>query len=252
VSRMKALQRTIRKQMRNDIAVDHAAYRLLATSFYFERTSPIKALNNGNLLCTGMIKCRLPRSALGEFGRVLGTAHQRTEGPYFIIREQNRSQDAQQVIINPGTLSKLMFNQIWQLKPLEIVLSSPVAITEIVLCLKKNDEFPISGFPRTLQDKDVRSMGIRRRPSTADQCWRNRTASQHNRRKKWTEPILPNTYDSSRLLSSYSRPNYLVRDPTFQMLADIRNQLGHDLGPMPVEKSADNGLRHEYRAELPG
>jgi len=53
VNRMKGLQSTVRKQMTNDPAIINAAHRLLATSFYFEKTSPIIALPNGTLLCTG-------------------------------------------------------------------------------------------------------------------------------------------------------------------------------------------------------
>jgi predicted acylesterase/phospholipase RssA len=53
VNRMKALQSTVRKQMTNDPAIINAAYRLLGTSFYFEKTSPIIALPNGTLRCTG-------------------------------------------------------------------------------------------------------------------------------------------------------------------------------------------------------
>jgi hypothetical protein len=86
-------------------------------------------------------------------------------------------------------------------------------------------------------------------PSTANQRWRSRTASQQNRRKKWTEPSAPialiNTYDGLTLLSSYSRPDYLVGNSTPQALADVRDRLGHDLAPMPAELSAVEGLIYE-------
>jgi hypothetical protein len=93
-------------------------------------------------------------------------------------------------------------------------------------------------------------VGIHQRPSTANQRWRSRTASQQNRRKKWTEPTAPlglvnaNTYVNS--LSGYSRPDYLVGNSTPQALADVRDRLGHDLEPMPVaELSAVEGLIYE-------
>jgi hypothetical protein len=214
-----------------------------------------------------MIRCRLPTATLGDLGRFLGTSHERTEGPYFIIRERNRPQDSQQVLIPPETLSRLMFKRQWQLNSLQILVSNPAALTEIVLCIKKNEEFPISGFPRTIQDEDPRSsklccppfpifsnefpraVGIRPTPSTANQRWRSRTASQQNRRKKWTEPTAPlalmNNYDSVNSLSSYSRPDYLVGNSTPQALADVRDRLGHDLAPMPAELSAVEGLIYE-------
>jgi hypothetical protein len=53
VNRMDSLQNTIRKQMTHDPAIINAACRLLATSFYFDKTSPTIALPNGTLLCTG-------------------------------------------------------------------------------------------------------------------------------------------------------------------------------------------------------
>ena len=105
----------------------------------------------------GEIRCRLPRTSLKELGRYLSTSHQRTEGPYFIIRERSRPQDSVQVLISDETLWGLRFGRKWKMKHLTIAMSSPVAITEIVLCIKKDEEFPISGFPRSLQDEDLRS-----------------------------------------------------------------------------------------------
>lgn len=94
------------------------------------------------------------------------------------------------------------------------------------------------------------AVGIHQTPSTANQRWRSRTASQQNRRKKWTEPTAPlglinaNTYVNS--LSGYSRPDYLVGNSTPQALADVRDRLGHDLEPMPIaELSAVDGLVYE-------
>jgi predicted acylesterase/phospholipase RssA len=157
VHRMKDLQSTVRKQMTNDTAIISAAYRLLATSFYFEKISPIIPQANGSLLCTGMIRCRLPRATFADLGRFLGTSHERSEGPYFVIRERNRPQDAQQIFITPETLTNLIFKRKWHMNSIHITVSNPIALTEIVLCIKKNEEFPISGFPRTLQEEDLRS-----------------------------------------------------------------------------------------------
>jgi patatin-like phospholipase/acyl hydrolase len=157
VHRMKDLQSTVRTQMSNDTSIISAAYRLLATSFYFEKTSPIIAFANGSLSCTGMIRCRLPRATLADLGRFLGTSHERSEGPYFVIRERNRPQDAKQVFISSDTLTNLTFKRKWYIKPIQVDISNPIALTEIVLCIKKHEEFPISGFPRTLQEEDLRS-----------------------------------------------------------------------------------------------
>ena len=53
VDRMEALRSTVRKQMTHDPAITNAAYRLFATSFYFEKISPIIVLPNGTARCTG-------------------------------------------------------------------------------------------------------------------------------------------------------------------------------------------------------
>jgi hypothetical protein len=90
---------------------------------------------------------------------------------------------------------------------------------------------------------------MRKRPSTANQRWRNRTLSQQNRRKKWIEPTTPtallNSNANINTLSSYAMPNYVVGNSTPQALADTRERLGHDLAPPPVELSAVEGLIYE-------
>ena len=66
-----------------------------------------------------------------------------------------------------------------------------------------------------------------------------------------------NTNISVNSLSNYSSPDYLVGNSTPQALAEVRDRLGHNLEPMPVELSAVEGLIHEMhdtsiRAELEG
>lgn len=225
-------------------------------------------MDNINCLNIGEIRCRIPRASLGDLGRFLGTAHERTEGPYFIIREQNRPQDAEQVLITPDILSGLIFERKWKLKPLQITISNSVALTEIVLCINKNEEFPISGFPRTLRDEGPGSsklcytplttfntdsflkVGIRQKPSTAHQRWRSRTASQQNRRRKWIEPTTPlalmNPSLNTTSLASYSRPDYSVKNSTPQTLLEaMRDRPGVNNAPLPAELSAVEGLIYE-------
>lgn len=56
VNQIKSLQNTIRKHMAGDLAIIRAALRLLATSFYFEKTMPVSRLPDGSFLFTGR-KC---------------------------------------------------------------------------------------------------------------------------------------------------------------------------------------------------
>jgi hypothetical protein len=56
VSRLKSLQSTVIQQMTNDPAVIRTAHRLLATSFYFEKTDPVLGMYDGTLSCKGTLQ----------------------------------------------------------------------------------------------------------------------------------------------------------------------------------------------------
>jgi hypothetical protein len=59
-----------------------------------------------------------------------------------------------------------------------------------------------------------------------------------------------NSYDIVNSLSSYSRPDYLVGNSTPQALADVRDRLGHDLAPMPVDMPVDIPVEIPIPVEL--
>jgi len=173
VACMNSLQMKTRKYMQDDTALNRAAHRLLATSFYFEKTMPIDNLPDGTLQCTGMfcnnppefvflqdpgtIRCRLPRHALSELGNFLANAHERSQGPYFITRDKDRPQSAEQHPIDQKTISNLIHKCQWRFPTLRLNISSTLAFMEIVLCLWKNEELPISGFPKRLQQENFRT-----------------------------------------------------------------------------------------------
>jgi len=212
VNCMKSLQNTIRTSMKGDVSITRAAHRLIATGFYFEKTTPVDALPDGTFGCTGVIRCRAQRATLREFGRFLSNSHERSSCPYFIIRERNRPQDAEQVLITQDIIIDLVLRSHWRMDPIHIKVSNMIALTEIVLCIKRNDEFPISGFPRSLQQEDARSSN-RQAPITNER-WRNRTPSQQRRRKKWTQSVgdlfVPRGLTRVKSLSSYFKADYLV------------------------------------------
>jgi hypothetical protein len=54
VACMNSLQIQTRTYMQGNTALNRAAHRLLATSFYFEKTMPIDNLPDGTLRCTGI------------------------------------------------------------------------------------------------------------------------------------------------------------------------------------------------------
>ncbi|KAL3422983.1 hypothetical protein PVAG01_04730 [Phlyctema vagabunda] len=253
VHRLKDLQIEVRNEMAGQPVIKTAAYRLLATSFYFEEAESLMPLFNGMYFCTGKfplsktqishndnpspgrIRCRLPTSKLEHLGRFLSTSHERSVGPYFIIREHNRPLTSEQIPITSETMADLRFKYRWNLSPVKLLVSGPASLIEIVLCIARDEEYPISGFPRMMQNGSLRSP-IHRAYSSAKR-WRSRTSSQQNRRKKWTEPVLPDlskeNQTSPSLLRNYSEADYLVANSTEKDLDDIKYRLGHDLVPMP-------------------
>jgi hypothetical protein len=54
-------------------------------------------------------------------------------------------------MISHQILSDMVIKSQWRMDPLQIKASNRLALVEIVLCIKNDEEFPISGFPRMLQ-----------------------------------------------------------------------------------------------------
>ncbi|TVY16534.1 Phospholipase A I [Lachnellula arida] len=238
VNCMNNLRAKTRKYMIGDTGLNRVAHRLLATSFYFEKLGPLDNLSDGSVRCTGVIRCRLPRHALLEFGNFLNSSHERSQGPYFIVRERDNPQQAEQLPIDKKLISDLMIKLKWRMPCIHFKLSSTLAVMEIVLCIRKNEELHISGFPRRLQQENLRS-------NSKVYRWRNRTASQNKRRKKRALPVPHNKFHRVNSLSSYSTSDYLVGRSTPNHLRDISNKLGNDLEPLPAELSATGGMIYE-------
>ena len=52
--------------------------------------------------------------------------------------------------IDVHVIQKMTMNASFELDPLIIPIANEFIVTTITLCLTPNDEYPISGFPRTL------------------------------------------------------------------------------------------------------
>lgn len=103
-----------------------------------------------------MIRCRLPKHALRELGLFLTDAHERSQGPYFIVRgDRNQSQEAKQIMITDDMIQNLFKSQ-WRTGIIRIKIPSMLVLTEIVLCIRRDEEFPISGFPRSIPQENAR------------------------------------------------------------------------------------------------
>lgn len=171
VNQIKNLQAIIRKHMTGDLAITRAALRLLATAFYFEKTMPLSRLNDGSFSFKGklsvlpslaqtdngegMIRCRLTKSAMAAFGRVLHSiADKGNFQLHFIVRDQSAPHNSQKMFMPHDAVSDLMYKSQWRMGLVEIKMPSLVTVTEFVLVLKHGEEFPISGFPRRMQEDD--------------------------------------------------------------------------------------------------
>ena len=199
VRAMSELQEITRSRytMRRD-EVKAIADRLLATTFYFERTSDSARENeNRSISITGNIVCRFaPGSeeirALGEAFRKRSTdaynlnyaAHE----PYFMLMERRREKDAQQVSIATHTLDKMIRDGHFSMGQITLTLSDRMAESEIMLCFSdqpgRPTYYPISGFPRCLLEEE-RKFSSRTRLSLS--LGRKRTPTQAHR-GAWSLP----------------------------------------------------------------
>lgn len=102
-----------------------------------------------------MIRCRLPKSAMAAFGRVLQVCAERGGSQlHFIVRDRSAPQISQMMFMPQDAVSDLMYKSQWRMGLVEIKMPSLTTVTEFVLVLRNSEEFPISGFPRRLQEDD--------------------------------------------------------------------------------------------------
>lgn len=210
--RIKDLQHTIRKHMAGDVAIVRAALRLLATAFYFEKTMPVSRQQDGTFMFTGMIRCRLPKSAMPTFGKVLNDfVGPGSPGLYFIVRDRSTPHKSQRMLMSSDAISDLMYKSQWRMGLVEIRMPNLVAVTEFVLVLKNGEEFPISGFPRRLQEDE--SLIPKRHDSSDDgNRWRDRSVNKQAERKKWIQSTNapPPGLRRMKSLSGYGSADYTV------------------------------------------
>lgn len=113
--------------------------RLIATSFYFEPSSSDSTKNNkdGSIEISGLIRCRIPPQTpeLRKFGELLRSRCQEAytnssssrHSPSFVIEEQSKETDAQQVPLAPKVVSGMIDTGFFNLGQVRIKISSPVS-----------------------------------------------------------------------------------------------------------------------------
>lgn len=111
----------------------------------------------------GSIQCRfVPGSQnVRNLGTYLRDCNSDKHSPYFIIEEKYRENLAEKVPIGPQVIDEMMRDGKFQMQQLKFVISRHHATSNIKICLKetpkkkKDWSFPISKFPRTLQQEST-------------------------------------------------------------------------------------------------
>lgn len=102
---------------------------------------------------TGYIHCRLPAGSkeIGEIGKLLRKWSQADEEPHFLIQEEYRAlHSAVSIDISSEVIRRMTVDLQFRMSKIEVKMSMDNAMTEMFLCFNKQEQHPISGFPRNL------------------------------------------------------------------------------------------------------
>ncbi|KAI9769094.1 MAG: hypothetical protein M1840_004445 [Geoglossum simile] len=174
----------------DDLPIGRLAQRLIATCFYFETTKD--EVCDGGIIYTGSIQCRFT----GKNLRYLGEHLYRTlKGyGYFAVR----AQEAKEYYIDNRIISDMTNPQPrFGVGPIKVKVSKKVDIVKILMHFGRDEVFPISGFPRSMQADSEGSQYVApgRRP-----------ADDIPLQDDWTPP----TSEPRDTLSSYMGTNYVA------------------------------------------
>ncbi len=193
------------------------AERLIATAFYFERTSDTVAEHEDHTITiSGSILCRFgPGSgeirALGEVFRKRSTdAYNQNfseHNPYFVVQDRRQGQGAVQHVMGAHVVEKMIRDAHFSFGPVTIHLSDKMAETTISLCFGDRPAesifYPISGSPRCLVEEERK---LRSRAQLSVRLRRTRTPTTPLRRGAWTLPC--HTVETGDRIERYADPDY--------------------------------------------
>jgi predicted acylesterase/phospholipase RssA len=217
------------------------ANRLIATLFYFERSASEAHENQDHsVTVTGSIVCRFApgseemRALGGAFHKRSIAAYRQTDSrhdPYFVISEQRREKEAQQIVIGDHVIDKMMRDGRFSMGQVTLTLSNKVAETEISLCFADRRDnpafYPISGFPRCLLQADAR-LSAKSRSSL--NLGRKRTPTSLNRGTWSLPPLLITNHDP---IQRYEAEDYLYPgDATSDAISEISQRFS---SPEPTQ-----------------
>lgn len=74
--------------------------------------------------------------------------------PYFMIREKDKV-STERVTLDSDVIEQMIRQNSYKMKSITVQLSNKLAMTEMILFLNEEENFPISRFPRSLlEDMD--------------------------------------------------------------------------------------------------
>lgn len=106
----------------------------------------------------GRILCRFPPDTreVSKLGIFIKDSISMERDPFFLIKEEGcRITDAQVVKISQNLIDHMIRKRQFWLGRVTIQLSNKLAATEIELCFRDSEVYPISGFPRPLFQDDT-------------------------------------------------------------------------------------------------
>ncbi|KAK9426461.1 hypothetical protein SUNI508_02902 [Seiridium unicorne] len=175
------LEREAREVLQSNLGlVVEAAHRLVASSFFFEKTpGSVKQTALYGYECSGTIHCRFrtgsdEMKALGEFLR--STLRGEFE-PYFLLEEEVPRSAPIRVPLHEAAVDDMCHRGVFEVEALYVQVQRELATTRVSLCLQSEAYpsgvtiLPISGFPRQLISEDSAQRKVPsytyHRPSTA-------------------------------------------------------------------------------------
>ena len=176
VERMSYIQDMVREMLMSDDKIQKVALRLIASSFYFEKSQSSDVTSDGKVQIRGMycdhlfknicsarfagnLHCRLldDSQEVSELGKLLRDKIQHGNDLFFVVQEEPRGRHAKQVCITNDVIERMVRKCQFKMSSILVELSNQLANTEIMLHFGANDIYPISRFPRSLlQDDDFK------------------------------------------------------------------------------------------------
>ena len=176
VDRMSYIQDVVREMSSLDNRIQKVAFRLISSSFYFEKSQSVELASDGSVEIRGMycahlsesicsiyfagnIHCRLLEDSkeVCELGKLLQNKIQHGHNLFFIIQEEHRGRYAEQAYITTDVIERMVRKCQFKMRNISVKLSNQLATTEILLHFGTEDIYPISRFPRSLlHDEDSR------------------------------------------------------------------------------------------------